>query len=191
MNKHIIFVTGNSDKFNEVEGYIKQLDPSIILEQVPLELPEIQSLDIRKIARAKAEEAWRVLQKPLIVDDGGIYLARFNNFPGPLIKFVYEGMGLDNFWNCLAKDDPRASFISLLAYADGPDHFEFFEGICTGKMIEPTGIITRKGMPFTDMFVPDGTTKTLNDIRGTPDEPRFHHRRISCALFVEWLQTHS
>lgn len=189
MNHHIVFVTGNTDKFKEVERYLHELDPSIVLEQVALDLPEYQSLDIHKVALAKAQEAWQVLQRPLLIDDGGIYLERFNNFPGPLIKYVLEGMGLDGFW-LLAKDDPRVHFLSCLVYYYGPCTYEIFEGVCRGTIIQPSGTVTRKQMPFTDIFVPEGSTKTMTELHGTPAERACHHRRKSLAKLVEWLHAH-
>lgn len=190
MKKNIIFVTGNADKFKEVQDYLKELDPEIVLEQIDLELPEYQGLDIRKIAGAKAKVAWDLVQKPMLIDDGGIYLERFNNFPGPLIKWVWEGMGLEGFWE-LAKPDPRAYFLSCLVYCYGPDSCEFFEGVCHGTIIKPPETATRKKMPFTDMLIPNGSTKTLNELRGTPEERVYHHRRKACALFVEWFKSHA
>lgn len=190
VTKHVIFVTGNKDKFHEVERYLHELDPSIVLEQAALELPEYQSLDIKKIALAKAQEAWKVLQKPLLIDDGGIYLERFNNFPGPLIKYVLEGMGLEGFW-LIAKDDPRVYFLSCLVYYYGPDKYEFFEGVCHGTIIKPSAPATRKQMPFTDIFVPEGSTQTLTQLRGTPAEQAYHHRRKSLEKFVQWLNRQS
>lgn len=186
MDRSITFVTGNADKFNEVERYLKELDPSIKLEQIDIELPEPQGLDIQKIALAKAEEAWRLLQRPLLIDDGGIYLERYNNFPGPLIKYVLQGIGFDGFW-LLAKDDPRAYFLSYLVYYYAPEKYETFEGRCYGTIIAPTGTVTRKQMPFGDMFIPTGSTKPLAQLHGTPEEKACHHRRKSLASLVEWL----
>lgn len=190
MSRSILFVTGNNDKFKEVERYLLELDPSIKLEQIALDLPEIQSLDIHKIALAKAEEAWRLLQRPVLIDDGGIYLERFNNFPGPLIKYVYEGMGLEGFW-LMAKDDPRAHFLSCLVYYYANDRYEFFKGICRGTFIKPSSeTVARKGMPFTDIFIPEGNTQTMTELLNTPAGNACHHRRKSLQKLVQWLQLH-
>lgn len=186
MDKHIIFVTGNPDKFKEVEGYLKELDPEITLQQVPVDLPEYQGLDIKKIALAKAQEAWCLLHKPLLIDDGGIYLERYNNFPGPLIKYVLEGIGLEGFW-LLAKDDPRAYFLSCLVYYYGPEQYQIFEGTCSGTIIAPTGHVSRKQMPFGDMFIPHGSTSTLAQLQHTSEAQSCHHRRKALAKLVEWL----
>ena len=152
MKKHILFVTSNKGKLQEVQMYLSQLDPAIVLEQASVDLPEYQGLDIREIAIAKAQAAWAQLKKPLLIDDGGIYITRYNQFPGPLIKWIYKGIGLDGFW-LLAKDDPRGYFLSCLVYCYGPDKYEVFEGICHGTYIAPTGTITYPDLPFTEIFV--------------------------------------
>ena len=54
------------------------------LESVALDLPEIQSADLLEVLRAKGEEAWRRLQRPLVVEETGLELAALNGFPGPL-----------------------------------------------------------------------------------------------------------
>ncbi len=185
----ITFVTGNTDKFTEVKRYLTEVAPTIILEQVALDLPEYQSLDIHAIALAKAEEAWRLLQKPVLIDDGGIYLDRYNNFPGPLIKYVLQGIGLEGFW-LLAKDDPRATFLSCLVYYYAPDIYTYFEGTCSGTIIQPTGITTRKQLPFGDIFIPQGATQTLTQLQGTEFERSCHHRRKAVASFAQWIGNH-
>ncbi len=188
-NTPIAFVTTNTGKLEEVQGFLSQLDQSIILEQVAIELPEIQSLDIHKVALEKAKEAWSALQKPLLIDDGGIYLERYHQFPGPLVKYVYQGIGLEGFW-LLAKDDPRGYFLSCLVYYYGPDKYQFFEGVCHGTFIKPPAIITRKELPFTEMFIPQGSTKTLAQLHRTPEGYECHHRCKSLEKFVAWIHNH-
>ncbi len=85
MKNNIIFVTANKGKFDEVVKFISELDPTITVEQAALDLPEIQSLDVEKISVNKAELAWEQIKKPLIVDDGGIYLDQYNNRRGTLL----------------------------------------------------------------------------------------------------------
>lgn len=82
----ITLVTGNLEKYEDIKRYLGELSPSLEVERINIELPEYQSLDIHKVALSKAEEAWRILQRPILIDDGGIYLNHYNNFPGPLIK---------------------------------------------------------------------------------------------------------
>lgn len=184
----ILFVTTNAGKFEEVRRWIKQLDPSIVLEQAPIDLAEYQSLDIHEVAVGKAEQAWKLLQKPLLIDDGGIYLEHYNKFPGTLAKYVYEGIGLDGIWK-LAQDDPRAYFLSCIIYKHSPDTHYIFEGTCYGKMIKPDAHAqAHASLPYTRMFIPNDSSKTLAQLRGTEEEKLYHHRYKSLSRFVEWLK---
>lgn len=184
----ILFVTTNAGKFDEVQRWIHQLDPSIDLEQAPIELTEIQSLDIHEVALGKAEQAWNILHKPLLIDDGGIYLEHYNKFPGTLAKLTYEGIGLDGIWR-LAEIDPRTHFLSCIIYKNSADSHHLFEGVCHGVMVKPSAEIkAHASLPYTKMFIPTGSTKTLAQLRGTEEEKLYHHRYKSLSKFVEWLK---
>lgn len=180
----ITFVTGNDGKFEQVNRWVKELNPNIELEQAKLDIPEYQSLDIKYIASNKASKAWELLNKPLIVDDLGIYLEKFNNFPGPLAKFVYQGIGLEGFWQ-LAKDNPYGYFYSCFVYVDKNEIYQSFEGKFSGKFIEPKQEVLDKDFPYTYIFIPEGSKKTLADIRGTEEEKKFNHRFKAVKSWIE------
>lgn len=186
MKRHIVFVTTNSGKFEEVKKWVDKLDPSVELEQAAIDLPEYQSLDVHTVAIGKAYEAWRLIQRPLLIDDGGIYLEKYNQFPGTLSKYVFQGIGFDGFW-LLAKDDPRAYFLSCLVYMDKVNDYHFFEGICKGTIVPLKGAVTHPQLPFTDVFVPENYTQTFGQLRDTEEELKFHHRFKAIKKFLSWL----
>ncbi|MHB9147601.1 MAG: non-canonical purine NTP pyrophosphatase [Candidatus Amoebophilus sp.] len=183
-NSTLTFVTGNNGKFKEVERYINELAPTITLKQAAIDLPECQSLDIRTVALGKAQKAWELLQAPVLIDDGGIYLERYHQFPGTLSKYVYQGIGLDGIW-LLAKEDPRAYFLSCLVYITSPTDYHFFEGICQGTIIKPVSAVLDSHLPYTYMFVPNGQTKTMAQLRNTEAEKEFHHRLKAAKQLVK------
>ena len=189
VKKTLLFVTTNTGKFEEVQRWVNQLDPTIALEQASLDIPEPQSLDIHTVALAKAQEAWKLLKKPLLIDDGGIYIEKYNKFPGTLAKYVFEGLGLEGIWT-LAKEDPRAYFLSCLTYLENPCSYEFFEGRCYGKLIKPEHEVKSKHLPYTEIFIPNESTKTLAVLRGTEEEKACHHRFKALQKLLTWLQEH-
>jgi XTP/dITP diphosphohydrolase len=185
----LFFVTSNSGKFEEVQRWLSELDSSIRLIQAPIDLLEYQSLDIHFVAKGKSAQAWALLERPLLIDDGGIYLKHYNQFPGTLAKYVYQGLGLEGFWK-LAVDDPRAYFLSCIVYKEEQNTHHFFEGICDGVMVKPDpATVAHATLPFTKMFIPEGSTKTLAALRGTEEEKSLHHRYKALKKFVEWLKT--
>lgn len=183
----LYFVTGNSSKFKEVKAWMQELNPYIELHQANIDLPEIQSLDVQEVAIQKAKEAWRLIKKPLLIDDGGIYIERFNNFPGTLSKYVYQGIGLEGFW-LLAKNNPRGYFSNCLVYCDNEEDCHIFTGTTYGTIVEPKVPIIDTKFPFTYVFVPDGTNKTFAEIKGTEEEKKVHHRFKSLQEFTLWLK---
>jgi len=76
-----VLVTGNPGKLAEAR---RLLGSGADLQAVEVDLPEIQSLDLEAILRAKAEEAWRRVGRPLVVEEAGLGLAALHGFPGPV-----------------------------------------------------------------------------------------------------------
>ena len=185
-NNTLIFVTTNTGKFEEVQRWIQELNPAITLKQAAIDLSECQSLDIRTVALEKAQKAWEILQEPILIDDGGIYLEHYNKFPGTLSKYVYQGIGLEGVW-LLAKENSKAYFLSCFVYISSPSDYHFFEGTCHGVVIEPISAITNEHLPYTYMFVPEGQTKTLAQLKNTEAEKEWHHRLKAVKKLLAYL----
>lgn len=185
-SKTIYFATSNTGKFEEVKRYIDTYSTSINLEIISLDIPEYQTLSIKEVAKGKAQEAFKLVKKPLIVDDGGIYLEAFNKFPGTLTKFVYQGIGLNGFWK-LAKDNPKAYFLSCLVYIDDSCSYKYFEGTQHGTLVNPnTKEIVDKRLPFAEIFIPEGYTETLGELRRKNIHGQFH-RESALKELITWL----
>ena len=86
----IAFVTSNSQKLATAREHLEPF--GVDLEQVRLDLDEIQSASVRAVALHKAQQAFRLLRRPLIVEDSGFYIDELNGFPGPLVKFVVQSL---------------------------------------------------------------------------------------------------
>jgi len=182
----ISFVTTNAGKFQEVSQYFNELCPTIKIEQVEIDVPEIQSLDVEEIALNKAKYAWEVLKKPLIIDDGGIYLKQYHNFPGPLAKWIFKGIGLEGFWR-LAENDPRALFLCKIVYIDGPENYKIVDGVLEGKIIKPHTIAKDVALPFTEIFVPNGFDQVFSIIKKTDEGKKLNHRYQAISSLVKLL----
>ena len=185
--KHITVVTSNCGKFEEIKRYIHFFDPTIIVEQSALDVPEYQDMDIEKIAIGKAQHAWNILKKPLLIDDGGLYLEKYNKFPGAFSKYVYEGIGLEGIWH-LAQDDPRAFFLNCLVYKDCATTEQIFLGMTKGHLIKPTGTIGHKQLPFRSIFVPQGHTQTIDELWQHEQDQKSHHRFQSIEKLMDFLK---
>lgn len=188
MKKKIIFVTTNTGKFEEIARWAKQLDPNLEFEQAEIDLPEIQSLDVKEVAQYKAQQAWELLKQPLLVDDGGLFIEQYHLFPGVFSKYIYHQIGLDAIWK-LAQEDPRAYFLSCLVYIDSQNSFYFFESKCHGKLIAPGHEITHKQLPYSSIFIPTGSNKPFSALRDTEEEKLYHHRFNALKNLVNWFNS--
>lgn len=164
----LTLVTGNRHKLREAERIL-----GFRLACAELELPEIQSLDLIAVLRAKADEAWRRLGCPLVVDETGLGLAALDGFPGPLIKWMLAAVGAAGIARTAhALGDPRATARCALLYRDGEQTI-IAEGRTPGRLVaEPRGA---GGFGWDPIFLPEGQQKTYAEL--SPEEKdRVGHR---------------
>ena len=138
-----------------------------------MELPEIQSLDMEAVLRAKARCAWESVRRPVIVEETGLELAAMNGFPGPLVKWMLEAVGAEGIArNALALGDARASAVCLLLWTDG-ERTLLARGDTEGDLVLPPR--GGNGFGWDPVFRPAGGARTYGEL---PDEEkdRIGHR---------------
>jgi non-canonical purine NTP pyrophosphatase (RdgB/HAM1 family) len=152
-----VLVSGNRGKIAEA-----RLATGRELEAAELDLPEIQSLDLLEVLRAKAEEAWRRLGRPLVVEEAGLALAALNGFPGPLVKWMLAAVGPEGISRTAhALGDARATACCGLLYKDG-EHEILGEGKTAGSLVLPGR--GGHGFGWDPVFLPDGATRTFGEM---------------------------
>jgi XTP/dITP diphosphohydrolase len=152
-----ILVTGNRGKIAEA-----RLATGLALEAVELDLPEIQSLDLLEVLRAKGEEAWRRLGRPLVVEEAGLALAALNGFPGPLVKWMLEAVGAEGLSRTAqALGDARATACCALLFKDAEREI-LGEGKTEGTLVLPGR--GQYGFGWDPVFLPDGETRTFGEM---------------------------
>ena len=150
-------VTSNPDKLAESERVLGEQ-----LENVDLDLPEIQSDDLREVLEAKADEAWKVLERPLIVEETGFELDALSGFPGPLVKWMLKAVGAEGIARtAISAGDPRATARCLVALKSA-DGLLVGEGSSSGRLVLPA----RGGPAFgwDPVLVPDGYDLTVAEL---------------------------
>jgi inosine triphosphate pyrophosphatase len=158
-------VSGNLEKVRVVEAVVGRP-----IDHVELDLDEIQELDQAKISAHKARQAWEIVRRPLVVWDMAVYLDCLNGFPGPLIKWFWQQVGLDRICEIarLTNDD-RMTVVSYLTYVD-ESRLVHFTGTIHGTVArEPRG---RGGFGWDAIFVEDGYDKTSAELKET--DPTYH-----------------
>lgn len=128
-------VTGNPHKAKEIASIFTGVD----VVAKAFDAPEIQSFVLEEIVRAKAQNAWKEFQSPVLVEDVSLDLEVFHGFPGPFVKYFQQVTGYDRAVECgKALGNTNASVRCGVGYFDGKD-FRYFEGKIEGDLVEKRG----------------------------------------------------
>jgi len=173
-----IFITGSLKKKEEVNKILTKFS----IENVKLDLEEFQSLDIYKIARDKAKQAYKLLKKPVVIEDVAFYIEELNCFPGPLIKWMLSSMEDKGIYE-ISKSfkNKHALTRCVVCYFDG-GKFSFFTGDVKGKIVDPKN---RKAFGFDSIFMPKGMNETYSEI-SKEEKNSYSHRSIAWKKFEEF-----
>jgi XTP/dITP diphosphohydrolase len=132
--KTILFATGNKLKLGEARLGCGLFD--IKVEQIKLDIDEIQSRDPLKISKNKAEKAYSLVKKPLVVTDSFWQFYGLNGFPGAYMKDVNFWFTSNDFLSLLKdKKDKRISLTESISYIDSKI-FKVFSKEFWGKVVE-------------------------------------------------------
>ena len=177
----IAFVTGNTDKLAEARRIWAadgggEVGPR--LEAVALELPEIQSLDLLEVLRAKGEEAWRRLHRPLVVEETGFEIDAFGGFPGPLVKWMLQALGPEGMARAalaVAEREGRtgAAVARCMTLYRDVERELVGEGAERGTLVLPPR--GDQGFGWDPVFLPEGESRTYGELPAE-DKDRIGHR---------------
>jgi inosine triphosphate pyrophosphatase len=178
---NIFFVTGNENKFLEVKSML----PSISLEQLKVDLPEIQEMDLEEVVKAKLLGALKHCEGPVIVEDTGLYMECLSGLPGPLIKWFEERLGLEGMASiCDKLGEDKAIARTIIGYAESKEKMFFFEGKIKGCIVKP-----RKGNGFgwDAIFVPEKHDKAFSEM-SNEEKNRVSMRRKALEKLKSFLE---
>ncbi len=173
-----VLVTGNPGKLAEARRLAGRT-----FESAAVDLPEIQSLDLDEVLRAKAAEAWRRLGRPLVVEEAGLGLAAMNGFPGPLVKWMLDALGAEGLArHALAAGDPRAVATCALLYIDG-ERTLLAHGETAGHLVLPAR--GDHGFGWDPVFMADGETRTFGELGDAEKDALSHRGRAWRGLLAQ------
>jgi len=176
----LFFASSNEHKFQEAERILANLGMQINLFKTTLE--EIQSNNLNDIAEKKAINAYDLIQKPVIIEDDGLFIDSLDGFPGPYSSYVYDTIGNKGIMNLLENSEIRdAKFVSIIAYCDNDYGVKLFESSIPGKI---SSVIEKGGWGYDPIFIPDGESKTYANVS---DKDKFSHRAAALTKFSNWF----
>lgn len=97
--RKINYISSNKKKYEEARYIAKRFDIALVC--VDLKLKEIQSINQKEISLETAKQAFKILKEPLIVDDAGLYLSGYPNFPGSFTKFMLDSLGRESLFKLI------------------------------------------------------------------------------------------
>jgi len=175
-------VTSNANKAREAAAYFAGV---LEVEHIALECPEFRHVDIGEIARGKAEFAYGVLSRPLIVDDTGLFIDALDGFPGPCAAYVHDTIGNAGVLKLMEGVENRgARFETAIAFAR-EDGIRIFRGILPGTIVAPRGI---GGFGYDPIFA--SGEQTLAEIP-LAEKNRISHRARALEAFRTWITQES
>ena len=179
-SSELFFVSSNTHKFTEAERILSNLGLELNLFKTTLE--EIQSNSLSEIAKRKALDAYSKVQKPVIIEDDGLFIDSLDGFPGPYSSYAYDTIGNKGIIRLLENSESRnAKFVAIIAYCNGVDDVQLFESSIPGKI---SLSIEKGGWGYDPIFIPDGESKTYANVS---DKDKFSHRSASLKKFSDWF----
>ncbi len=169
-----VFVTGRAEKAREAERL------GFRLERMDLDLIEPQALDPADVVEWKAREAFGRLGRPVIVEDSGLAIHAWGDFPGALVKWIEKSAGLETMARMLdAFPDRSATATCVVAHFDG-QRVVAGRGEVTGTIaVSPRG---SGGFGWDSLFIPTGAARTFAEMTGEEKDRVSHRRRAWEAL---------
>ncbi|MDD4878470.1 MAG: RdgB/HAM1 family non-canonical purine NTP pyrophosphatase [Candidatus Nanoarchaeia archaeon] len=177
----LFFVTGNRDKFEEVKKVTDR--HGIELEWSDVDVVEQKLKTEKEVSIAKALSALKILNKPVLVEDTGIYFEAYRDFPGPNAKVVFNGVGINGILKLLEGKPRKAKFVTSFAFATPKMHPVAFIGECEGRIAEkPSEVID---FAYDAIFIPDGESRTFSEM-GKEEKEKHSHRAKALEEFIRW-----
>ena len=170
----LVFVTSRAEKAREAERL------GFRIERLDLDLPEPQALDPSEIVEAKARGAYRMLSRPVLVEDSGLSIRAWGGFPGALVKWLEKSAGVEALARMLEDfPDRAATAVCAIAFCDGAEVMTA-RGETNGSIAPaPRG---EGGFGWDVIFVPEGSDRTFAEMAPAEKDRVSHRRRAWEAL---------
>lgn len=130
----LYYITSNKAKIRVAKKFLDPL--GVTLEGKHLDLDEMQSEDIEKIAIGKARQAFSVVEEPLFVNDAGWYITALGGFPGTFMKYINQWLSSEDILAMMSgHTNKEVIFKEVVCYVD-KNYVKTFVGETKGLILE-------------------------------------------------------
>ena len=164
------FVTGNKNKVREAGDIL-----GVALEQVEVGgIFEMQTQDIEELVNHKCQQAYDLLNCPVLVEDSGLLFNAWNGLPGALVKWFEYSVGCEGMLKMLQPfEDRDAIAVCCFAIHEGKN-IRIARGEIEGTIA--TKIRGGNGFGWDVIFIPDGCQRTFAEML-PGDKNAISHRK--------------
>lgn len=114
----LYYITENKNKIDIAKKFLNPF--GIIFKSKDLNVSEIQSDSVEKIAIHKAKEAFSKLKKPLFVSDHFWSIPSLGGFPGAYMKYINTWLTAEDILRLMnGKENRNVILTEALCYIDG------------------------------------------------------------------------
>jgi inosine/xanthosine triphosphate pyrophosphatase family protein len=170
---------------DEVRSVRQACEPyGIEIEQLELPVPVIQAYDPSEATLNKAKQAYKLAQRPVIVETTFWNILALHGFPGAYMAAVSEWFRPEDFLRLLAdKTDRSMCRTDTLAYYDGSKRSKVCsqDQWCT-LVAEPRGV----GSSIEQITIINGSDRTLAELCSTDTEQQYVPD-AACQELAKWL----
>ncbi|MBI2445023.1 non-canonical purine NTP pyrophosphatase [Candidatus Micrarchaeota archaeon] len=180
--KAVTLVTSNESKVREAKAVLKGWN----VLHMNVDVQEIKSTSMEETIVSKAKTAYAMIRKPVLVEDTGLFLDAYHQFPGTYTKFCIRLLGMDGILRLLQGKVRTAQFQTWLAWYDGRT-LRVFQGVSKGKIAEKASVkAAEKKLPYDSIFIPDGDTRPYSEM-SKEEKAKTSHRAAAFANFVRGM----
>ncbi|PSQ11654.1 non-canonical purine NTP pyrophosphatase [Halobacteriales archaeon QS_5_70_15] len=179
------YVTTNEGKVREAREYLEAVEP------LSYDYTEIQADDLGAVAAHGARDAFLAGgEDPVIVDDAGLFVERFDGFPGPYSAYVEDTLGVERVGHVAREAGATdAAFRCVIAYCDGEPFEATPEPVDHGDRRGHDLDAEVRGSAITDDTVAGGDLPVKLFKMSAAEKNAVSHRGRALAKFAEWFQS--
>jgi XTP/dITP diphosphohydrolase len=129
----------------------------------------------------KAEHAYGLVRKPLIVDDTAFSVAALRGFPGTCAAYVYATIGNPGILKLMENITDRKAYFETAVALATEEGIQVFRGRIDGVIVSPRG---STGFGYDPIFESGGRTMAELSLR---EKNHVSHRALALSQLREWI----
>lgn len=161
----ITFITWNQHKADYLAKFL-----GYPVDHVKLDLDELQSMDLHEIVTHKAQQAYDILQKPVLINDISLGFDGLGGLPWPFIRFFVDHTPLETVCCMVDSCTRSAKAISVYGYCDGTQTVIIQWELLWSIAQEPAG---DWGFWWDKIFIPEWYNITRAELSPEDDEKTY------------------